>query len=658
MLTALRQLASADFIALVNWLAPDVVELTKCDPASLPPQAFRVPPDWLVRDAPVLIEHDHPRRLLPLAIVHALALAPAVSCVVHGKHGEDGRPDASLLLVWSNPSQVPTVVRDHPDVLQQLLIGRAPSDQLALPTAVARLDAIMAHVPQGVVFIDASRGETIVNAAAAGWLVTAAGIVNAQTLTSAMERLIARLRSADFIRQEVARINADPNARIDDWTWELDDGSGKTLRVMSVPIAGETGHGRLWTFDDVSHERALLRELAQHRVIEEKLRQVQKLEIVGRLAASVAHDFNNLLTIIGGSAEMLEDLPLDADRRADLQNIGLATDRARRLTRQLLTFTRQQVEQGEAFVLDDRLRETAPLLRKVIAPHRTLTMSLQAGHAQVFADPNQVEHALLNLLANARDATGDGGTITLQTAVERLTGERVLGSPAALSGAHVAISVRDTGSGFDDATMAQIFEPFFTTKPAGQGTGLGLATALSIAERAGGGVRCSSAPGVGSTFTLLLPCVNTINVTPPALPAPRAHGALPVHRVLLVDDDPGPRDTLRRLLVHEGFGVEVAESGEAALRLLDAQGDAISVLVTDYVMPQMSGRELLEQVRLRLPQLPAIVISGYAPDRGTAATLSRLHAGFLAKPFTGRQLAEVIRQQLAAAVIASENHVD
>ena len=649
MLTVLRQLASAEFIALVNWIPPDGMKLAGSDPEIAPVQIFQVPEAWLATNETVLLDEQFPHRLLPLPIVNALRSPAAVSCVVHGKRASNGRPSASLVLVWSDAARVPAMVRERPDLLQQMLTGRAPAEYLELPAAVARLDAIMAHVPQGVVFIDASRGETIVNTAAAVWLDTPAGIVNARTFTSAMDRLIARVRSADVVRLEVARITADPDARIDDWTWELEDESGKTLRVMSVPIDGESGRGRLWTFDDVSHERSLLRELAQHRVIEEKLRQGQKLEIVGRLAASVAHDFNNLLTIIGGSAEMLEDLPLDADRRADLQNIGLATDRARRLTRQLLTFTRQQVEQGEAFVLDERLRETAPLLRKVIAPHRSLTLVLQAGRAQVFADPNQVEHALINLLANARDATGDGGSITLHTSVERLTGERVLGSPASLSGAHVAISVRDTGSGFDDATRAQIFEPFFTTKPPGQGTGLGLATTLSIAERAGGGLRCTSAIGVGSTFTLLLPCSNVADVAPPTAPVTAVHDDLPAHRVLLVDDDPGPRDTLRRLLVHEGFGVEVADSGAAALRVLDAHGDAISVLVTDYVMPLMSGRELLEQVRARLPQLPAIVISGYAPDRGTAATLSRLHAGFLAKPFTGRQLAEVIRQQLAAA---------
>jgi hypothetical protein len=206
----------------------------------------------------------------------------------------------------------------------------------------------------------------------------------------------------------------------------------------------------------------------------------------------------------------------------------------------------------------------------------------------VFADPNQVEHALLNLLANARDATGDGGSITLHTAVERLSGERVLGSPNPLNGLHVAISVHDTGTGIDDATRARIFEPFYTTKPPGQGTGLGLATTLSITERAGGGVRCTSTPGLGSTFTLLLPCVRPApgNGASPPSPAEEAP-APPRHCVLLVDDDAGPRDTLRRLLVHEGFEVLVAESGKAALALLDAHGERISVLVTDYVMPLM-----------------------------------------------------------------------
>jgi len=555
-------------------------------------------------------------------------------------------------------------------VHRQLLLATVQlNENPGIRTMDDPMDAILSHLPQGVLFIDAEHGEAIVNPAAARWLGTSTGVVSAEALAAALHSLIPRLRDADVVRTEIDRISRDPTARIEDWTWELNDASGTILRVRSVPLAEALRHGRLWTFDDVSLERTLLHELAQHRVTEVKLRQVQKLEIVGRLAASVAHDFNNLLTIIGGSVEMLDDLLLEPQQRADLQNIALATDRARQLTRQLLTFTRQQVELGEAFVLDDRLREAAPLLRKVIAPHRTLDIVLHAEMAQVFADPNQVEHVLLNLLTNARDATGDDATITVHTVIEHLTGERVLGSMHPLHGAHVAIAVHDTGSGIDEITRTQIFEPFFTTKPAGHGTGLGLATSLSIAQQAGGGLRCVSTPGIGSTFTLLLPCVmvtrgataDTSVAAPVADPAEEpgavlvavpeaAVGAAPRDCVLLVDDDPGPRNTLRRLLAHEGFAVEVAESGAQALSVLERQVEHISILVTDYLMPRMTGRQLLEQVHIRWPQLPVIVISGYAPDRETAAMLTTLHAGFLAKPFTGRQLAEAIRQQLAANV--------
>ena len=162
---------------------------------------------------------------------------------------------------------------------------------------------------------------------------------------------------------------------------------------------------------------------------------------------------------------------------------------------------------------------------------------------------------------------------------------------------------------------------------------------------------CTSTPGIGSTFTLLLPCVDVgRSVAPPVAPPVDVQ---PTHCVLLADDDPGPRDTLRRLLAHEGFGVEVSESGAKALALLETLGDRISILVTDYVMPQMSGRELLEQARLRHPHLPAIVISGYAPDRGTAALLTQLNAGFLAKPFTGAKLAQLIRHQLVNRTAAA-----
>ena len=651
MLSAIRQLAAADFIALIRWLGDDLIEVSGADPALLQPHTMRVPAAWHEDNASVTLALHDARRLLPLAVLLQLPTMPAATALVHGPENLAGRRGVSLLLAWNDVAQIAAHVRNDPRFLQLLLVGPGPGADGGVPDDVARLRAIMAHVPQGVIFADSLRAEAVVNPAAAGWLQSPAGIVTGEVIASAMDSLFARVRNSEFVRREANRITADPDARIEDWIWELDDGSSSTLRVKSVPIDAEAGRGRLWTFDDISHERAMLRELAQHRAMEEKLRHVQKLEIVGRLAASVAHDFNNLLTIIGGSVEMLEDAQLDAERRVDLASIGHATDRARRLTRQLLTFTRQQVEQSVSFRLDERLRETAPLLRKVIAPHCTLALQLQSGAAEVFADPNQVELALLNLLANARDAMPAGGVITLRSAVEQLHGERMFGSPNPLSGVHVAISVQDTGTGFDEQTRAHMFEPFFTTKPSGQGTGLGLATALSIAERAGGGVRCSSTVGTGSIFSMLLPCVNPFTSASGNASAPTTPATLRQF-VLLVDDDEGPRETLRRLLVHDGFDVEVADSAAQALRVLQENGSSVSALVTDYMMPHMSGRELIERMRLQWPDLPALVISGFSADADMSDFLRRMRAGFLAKPFTGRQLAEAIRQQFALASIS------
>ena len=651
MLSAVRRLASADLIAMVHWLDTDTVELSECDPAIVQRHVLRAPIAWRAGEVPFVLDDLRPRRLLPSVLMLSLERAPAAVCAVHGPLTHRGRPENSLVLVWHDAAAVPASIRQDPSFLQHVLVRQSPLTQRALDVPPSLLDAILAHVPQGIVFVDGARNEALVNAAAARWLRIPAGTASRCELEAALDRVALRARHAEFVRHEVLRVGRDDSARVDDWTWELDGAGGTTLRVMSVPIADGTGHGRLWTFDDVSRERELLRQISHQRTIEDKLRQVQKLEMVGRLAASVAHDFNNLLTIIGGSAEMLEDLNLDADQRSDLDNIGSATDRARRLTRQLLTFTRQQVEQSELFAIDGRLRSTASLLGKVLAPSR-LVLTLNAARARVFADPNQVELALLNLLANARDAMSEGGLVTLRTAIEQLDGEMLPGATTPLAGVHVAISVHDTGAGFDAETRSRMFEPFFTTKPSGHGTGLGLATVLAIAQRAGGGVRCTSIPGQGSVFTILLPLVSAD--TEPETP-PTSQPVAARDLVLLVDDDAGPRETIRRVLQHEGFDTLVASSGADALRLVAEHASAIRLVLTDFMMPHMSGRELLDQIRIDWPAMPAIVMSGYTPDADTARDLGRLHAAFIAKPFTGRQLAALIRERLAAGAVAPDS---
>jgi PAS domain S-box-containing protein len=375
--------------------------------------------------------------------------------------------------------------------------------------------------------------------------------------------------------------------------------------------------------------QAIARDLTHRRRLEAELRQAQKMEAIGRLAGGVAHDFNNLLTVINGNAEVLRArLPAEETMFAD--EIARAGEHAAALTGQLLSFSRKGVVSPRVLCPGGTIANLRSLMARLVGEHVEVITDLDESAGRVRIDPGQLEQVLVNLAVNARDAMPRGGTLTIRTRPRPN---------------HVRIEVIDTGTGMDAATKAHIFEPFFTTKPAGEGTGLGLATVKNIVEQAGGAIAVHSEPGRGATFAIELPrCADSPTSPSPILPTP-PNGNKEV--ILLVEDEPAVQLLERRVLETGKYEVLVASSGAEALGLLDQHKGRIDLLVTDVVMPGMSGRELAEAVLRRRPGLPALFLSGYTPDEVLRQGVRAEEAHFLQKPFTPSSLLGKVRELLS-----------
>jgi|APLak6261679142_1056127.scaffolds.fasta_scaffold00043_26 PAS domain S-box-containing protein len=344
-------------------------------------------------------------------------------------------------------------------------------------------------------------------------------------------------------------------------------------------------------FDEVS------KALEALRTTEAQLRQSQKLQAVGLLAGGIAHDFNNLLTVILSlTGLLLEDAGEGSSTRADLLEIKVAGDRAADLTRQLLAFSRKQVMHPRTIELNRVLAELEGMLRRLIGEDISFTLDLAPGLELVLADPTLVSQVVMNLVVNARDAMPKGGRLFVRTSQQRLPSGRV-GELAA--GTYVCVAVQDTGVGIPPEVRERLFEPFFTTKPVGKGTGLGLSTSYGIAHQSGGTLTVDSTPGQGSTFTLWLPATSAAR-TP--TPQPLARDGKTEGTILLVEDEAGVRDVSTRLLEQAGYEVLVAQSGEEALELA-AAAKSLDLLVTDVVMPGLSGREVADLLTKARPGL-------------------------------------------------------
>ncbi len=385
-------------------------------------------------------------------------------------------------------------------------------------------------------------------------------------------------------------------------------------------------------------------EETERRALQEQLAQAQKLEAVGLLAGGVAHDFNNLLTVVLGRAELLAGrADLARDALAELDVIRRAGERGAALTRQLLQFSRRRPGPAGRVAVNEVAEAVAGLCGRTLGEHVSVALALDPAAGEAPVDRAQLELGLMNLLLNARDAMPRGGVVTVRTAARALGADDATAAGVA-PGAWLELAVRDEGEGMSEAVRARAFEPFFTTKPTGQGSGLGLSTVYGVVRAAGGAVRLESAPGRGTTVTLLLPRAD------PAAPAadPAAAGPPRKASVLLVEDDPDLRELATELLRFLGYEVLVAEGPEHALRLLEG-APRLDLLLTDVVMPAMDGLALAERVRERRPGLPVLYMSGYSRDvlerRGVDPASVRL----LHKPFSARAHGDAVRAALEGA---------
>ncbi|MEZ0370189.1 MAG: PAS domain S-box protein, partial [Candidatus Sericytochromatia bacterium] len=394
---------------------------------------------------------------------------------------------------------------------------------------------------------------------------------------------------------------------------------------------------------ELTHLIGVLTDVTGRRQLENQFHQSQKMEAVGQLAGGVAHDFNNLLTIITGYSELLlQSTAEDDPKRELLHEIHNAGQRSASLTRQLLAFSRKQVLAPRLLDLNQVVRDTEKMLRRMIGADIQLTTVLHSQLDDVRADPGQIGQVLLNLAVNARDAMPEGGRLVLETG--RLELSEPCPDTGMPAGPYVLLSVKDTGSGISDEVMRHLFEPFFTTKEAGKGTGLGLAVVHGIIKQSGGYIKVSSKAGQGSHFVIYLP---GLKKTPGSEPVPTLDAPLPGHEtILLVEDEAAVRALTRFTLQEQGYKVLEASRGEEALHLARAHREPIHLLITDVIMPGISAKLLAESITALHPETRVLYVSGYSDD--IVLGLSDTPVSFLLKPFSSIELGQKVRQSLSS----------
>jgi PAS domain S-box-containing protein len=437
-----------------------------------------------------------------------------------------------------------------------------------------------------------------------------------------------------------ARIVRDRRPAGADLTLSRPDGQRVYLAIKGAPLLGAGGvvDGVVFATEDMTERREL----------EERFRQSQKLEAVARLAGGVAHDFNNMLAVINSYAELAIQALHERDPlRADVQEILKAGTRAAVLTKRLLAFSRKQMLRPVVLGLNEVVADLEQMLRRLIGEDVTFRFVLSPEAGNVRADPGQLEQVLMNLVVNARDAMPRGGELTVETAAREVDEATARADPEVQPGRYVVLAVTDTGCGMDQATLARIFEPFFTTKQPGQGTGLGLATVYGIVKQSAGFIAVQSEPGKGSTFRIHLPRVDA-----PAEGSADARRRPPIatghETVLLVEDEDAVRALTQRILRDARYEVLTAASGAEALERSAQHAGPIHLVVSDVIMPSMSGPELAERLLQLRPETRVLFMSGYVDEHVTQHGILASGHSFLPKPFTASELARKVRETLDA----------
>ncbi|MBZ5654100.1 MAG: PAS domain S-box protein [Acidobacteriia bacterium] len=411
------------------------------------------------------------------------------------------------------------------------------------------------------------------------------------------------------------------------------------IRTSSGQIREVSVSAELIELDGLTCVLAITQDVSETKQLEEQVRQAQKMEAIGRLAGGVAHDFNNVLSVVMGYSDLaLERLDPSHPVARNLSQIKKAAKGAAALTRQLLAFSRQQILFPRVLDLNSVVNNLNDMLLRLIGEDVSLTFKAGDGLGSIEADLGQVQQILMNLVVNGRDAMPTGGRIIIETSnVDLQEGYVGANAPAMSPGRYVMLSVSDTGCGMDEKTMAYIFEPFFTTKGPGQGTGLGLSTVYGIVKQSNGNIWVYSEPGAGTTFKLYFPRVEAY---PKSMASPVAELASVggSETILVVEDDDSLRTLTVALLAGAGYKVLEAANAEMAICLAEEHKEAIDIVLTDVIMPGMSGRELAQRVRALRPEMKVLLMSGYAPDMIARYGAMEPSVALIEKPFTRHSL--------------------
>jgi PAS domain S-box-containing protein len=469
------------------------------------------------------------------------------------------------------------------------------------------------------------------------------GILEAGSDSRALDWALTQVKDPDGFIHLVRELYAHPERSSQD---EIAMADGRTFERHSAPMIAEDSRyfGRVWYFRDITQRK--LAEIARDQA-EAQLRQSQKMEAIGSLAAGVAHDFNNLLSVIMAATDLAMGQVRPGDpMMSELREVQNAAGCAAALTRQLLAFGRKQMMRPVPLDLNVVSRSLETMLRRILGEDIEMVFRLAPDLDLVRADANQIEQVLMNLVVNARDAMPEGGLLTIETHNVRIEDAGALGPDGPKPGQYIQLTVSDTGCGMDEHVRSRLFEPFFTTKRKGKGTGLGLSTVYGIVRQSGGDISVLSEPGKGTTFKILLP---REAATPAVGPKTTATAPAPVsgtETILVVEDELALRTILQRALTAAGYTVLLASNADEALATCARHAGTIQLLLTDVVMPGMGGPALVREIARISPALPVLFMSGYADNMLDQSVLPDLDVHFLAKPFTFAEVSRKVREAL------------